>query len=133
METTTCGAAALSFTATDGEVTSPATTVTFEVICPPACMLSSDMTFEAGTCDQSTLTRRMVWRWRNAMLAADAPYFVNNSQCDMPRAPPLPDDVSVDCDMIALDSGLAIGIAVPCALLALCKLGLLACTPPRPA
>ena len=46
----------------------------------------------------------MTWRWRNTSLSADDDYFVNNTLCDLPRAPAMPGDVKVDCDFVASDS-----------------------------
>lgn len=122
----TCGDDSFSFSVTDGVLTSAATVVSLEVVCPPACSFATDMTFTSDSCDQSSQPRLARWRWRNASIKSDAAYFANNTACDLPRAPALPDDVLIECDFAAVNSSLALGIMVLCATLALAKLGLLA-------
>jgi len=122
----TCGDDIFSFSVTDGVLTSAATVVSLEVVCPPACSFATDMTFTSDSCDQSSQPRLARWRWRTASIKSDAAYFANNTACDLPRAPALPDDVLIECDFAAVNSSLALGIMVLCATLALAKLGLLA-------
>ena len=126
VESATCGDDSLSFSVTDGVLTSAAIVVSLDVVCPPTCSFATDMTFSSDSCDQSSQPRLARWRWRNASIQFDAAYFANNTACDLPRAPALPDDVLVECDFAAVNSSLALGIMVLCATLALAKLGLLA-------
>ena len=50
----------------------------------------------------------------------------NVTECDLPRAPTLPDSVSIDCDAIDLDSSWAVNVIVAGAILATSKVVLLA-------
>ena len=120
-----CGTDTLTFTVTDTtSLTSEPVTLSIEVLCPRACELSADMVYEEGICDQKTLQREMSFSWLN--FSASDSNASNVTQCDLPRAPTLPDSVSIDCDAIDLDSSWAVNVIVAGAILAMAKVALLA-------
>jgi hypothetical protein len=120
-----CGADALTFTVIDTTgLTSEPVTLSVEVLCPRACERSADMVYEEGTCDQKTLQREMSFGWFN--FSASDGNASNVTECDLPRAPTLPDSVSIDCDAIDLDSSWAVNVIVAGAILATSKVVLLA-------
>ena len=120
-----CGTDALTYTVTDptGSTSEPVT-LQIEVLCPRACELSADTVYEEGICDRKTLQREMSFGWFN--FSAFDGNTSNVTECDLPRAPTLPDSVSIDCDAIDLDSSWAVNVIVAGAILATAKVGLLA-------
>ena len=118
-----CGSDAITWTVTDpAGVTSEPLTTRITVMCPRACDLESDMVYEEGRCDQSTLKREMRFDWQNFSLFDNSS---NVTQCDLPRAPTLPSSVAVDCDAISLDSSWAVNVILAGTILATAKVGLL--------
>ena len=104
--------------------TSEPVTLSIEVLCPRACELSADMVYEEGTCDKKTLQREMSFGWFN--FSTFDGNTSNVTECDLPRAPTLPNSVSIDCDAIDLDSSWAVNVIVAGAILATAKVALLA-------
>ena len=127
MNSASCGKDELTYTISDDSgASSPEYIVRFNVICPRPCSLSDDVEWTEAVCDQSTLTRKLTANWRNFSLSPGFNASDDNSTgCDLPRAPDLPGDVTVDCDAIDLDSSWAVNLIVAGAILAAAKVGLL--------
>ena len=120
-----CGTDEFTHTVTDTTgLTSEPVTLSIEVLCPRACELSVDTVYEEGICDQKTLQREMSFGWFN--FSTFDGNTSNVTGCDLPRAPTLPDSVSIDCDAIDLDSSWAVNVIVAGATLATAKVALLA-------
>ena len=111
LRSATCGASTLSFTVSDGTLSSAAAVTTIDVACPPACT-ESDMHVIVSECDDGGL-RTAVWNWSAS------------TACDLPRAKPLLDDVSVPCDYVAWDMPAAIAVIAMLAILVSFKVALL--------
>lgn len=111
LSSSTCGASPLAFTVSDGELTSAPATTTVEVVCPRACS-EADMEVRVSACDDGA-QRLASWNW------------TAGTTCDLPRAKPLLEDVTIQCDHIAWGSPSAVAVIAVAALLIACKLGLL--------